>query len=95
MNQTKMTGDRGRSREEIGVVTSNRMEKTVVVAVERASLHPLYNKVVRVRRKFLAHDESNDCRLGDRVRIAECRPLSRRKRWRVVEVLDRASQEQQ
>ena len=81
---------RGRGREEVGVVTSDRMDKTVVVVVERASAHPLYKKVVRVRRKFTAHDEKNDCHTGDRVRIAECRPMSRRKRWRVVEVMERA-----
>ena len=81
---------RGRAREEVGVVTSDRMDKTVVVAVERASSHPLYTKVVRTRRKFVAHDEENDCRTGDRVRIVECRPMSRRKRWRVVEVVRRA-----
>ncbi len=81
---------RGRGREEVGVVMSDRMDKTVVVAVERAAPHPLYKKVVRVRRKFVAHDETNDCRTGDRVRIAECRPISRRKRWRVVEVMERA-----
>ena len=81
---------RGRGREEVGVVLSDRMDKTIVVVVERASAHPLYKKVVRVRRKFTAHDEENDCRTGDRVRIAECRPMSRRKRWRVVEVMERA-----
>ncbi len=81
---------RGRGREEVGVVLSDRMDKTIVVVVERASAHPLYMKVVRVRRKFVAHDEENDCRTGDRVRIAECRPMSRRKRWRVVEVMERA-----
>lgn len=84
------SGSRGRHREEIGVVTSNRMDKTVIVSVERASLHPLYRKVVRVRRKFFAHDESNECRAGDRVRIAECRPLSKNKRWRIVEVVEKA-----
>lgn len=82
--------ERGRGREEVGVVLSDRMDKTIVVAVERASSHPLYKKVVRTRRKFVAHDEQNDCRIGDRVRIAECRPMSRRKRWRVTEVLERA-----
>ncbi|MCH7824272.1 MAG: 30S ribosomal protein S17 [Acidobacteria bacterium] len=81
---------RGRGREEVGVVLSDRMDKTIVVVVERASAHPLYQKVVRVRHKFVAHDEENDCRTGDRVRIAECRPMSRRKRWRVVEVVERA-----
>ncbi len=84
---------RGRGREEVGVVLSARMDKTIVVVVERASPHPLYKKVVRVRRKFVAHDEKNDCHTGDRVRIAECRPISRRKRWRLVEVMERAAGE--
>ena len=87
---TSVADHRGRGREEVGVVMSDKMVKTVVVAVERASPHPLYRKVVRVRRKFVAHDEENDCRAGDRVRIVECRPMSRRKRWRVVEVMQRA-----
>ncbi len=81
---------RGRGREVVGVVLSDCMDKTIVVRVERASAHPLYKKVVRVRRKFIAHDEKNDCHTGDRVRIVECRPLSRRKRWRVAEVMERA-----
>ena len=84
------SGGRGRQRVEVGVVTSSRMDKTVIVSVERASVHPLYRKVVRVRRKFFAHDESNECRAGDRVRIAECRPLSKNKRWRIVEVVEKA-----
>ena len=88
--QTEASTSRGRGREEVGVVTSSRMDKTVIVSVERASLHPLYKKVVRVRRKFFAHDESNECRAGDRVRIAECRPLSKNKRWRIVEVVEKA-----
>ncbi len=81
---------RGRGREEVGVVMSDRMDKTIVVSVERASQHPLYKKVVRTRRKFMAHDEANDCHAGDRVRIVECRPISRRKRWRLVEIMERA-----
>ena len=81
---------RGQGREEVGVVLSDGMDKTNVVRVERASAHPLYTKVVRVRRKFIAHDEKNDCRTGDRVRIVECRPMSRRKRWRVTEIMERA-----
>ena len=81
---------RGRGREEVGLVASDGMDKTIVVTVERASPHPLYQKIVRVRRKFVAHDEKNDCRTGDRVRIVECRPMSRRKRWRVAEVMERA-----
>jgi len=87
---TGVSDDRGRGREEVGVVMSDKMDKTIVVAVERASQHPLYRKVVRVRRKFVAHDEKNDCHTGDTVRIVECRPMSRRKRWRVVEVMQRA-----
>ena len=81
---------RGQGREEVGVVLSDGMDKTIVVRVERASAHPLYTKGVRVRRKFVAHDEKNDCRIGDRVRIVECRPMSRRKRWRVAEIMERA-----
>lgn len=80
----------GRRREEIGVVTSDKMDKTVVVQVERAAAHPVYTKIVRSRRKFVAHDENNECNIGDRVRIVESRPLSARKRWRVVEVLQKA-----
>jgi small subunit ribosomal protein S17 len=87
---TSAAGQRGRGREEVGVVMSDRMDKTIIVSVERASQHPLYKKVVRTRRKFVAHDEANDCHAGDRVRIVECRPISRRKRWRVVEVMERA-----
>ena len=63
--------------------------KTVVVRVERTVRHPLYKKTMRRRKRFLAHDEANDCRNGDRVLIEECRPLSRRKTWRVVEILER------
>jgi len=88
--ETSVASGRGRGREEVGVVMSDRMDKTIVVAVERASSHPLYKKVVRVRRKFVAHDETNDCHIGDRVRIVECRPMSRHKRWRVAEVMERA-----
>jgi small subunit ribosomal protein S17 len=87
---TSVASKRGNGREEVGVVLSDRMDKTIVVAVERASSHPLYKKVVRTRRKFVAHDEENNCRIGDRVRIVECRPMSRRKRWRLAEVLERA-----
>lgn len=82
--------ERGKRRQEVGVVTSNRMDKTVVVTVERTWSHPVYKKVVRTRAKFMAHDPSNDCRPGDRVRLEECRPMSARKRWRVTEILQRA-----
>jgi len=78
--------------EKVGVVTSNKMQKTVVVTVEWQTIHPFYKRVVRHSRSFLAHDEKNECRPGDRVRIQETRPLSRQKRWRVVEVMHKAVQ---
>ncbi|MGQ9732793.1 MAG: 30S ribosomal protein S17 [Candidatus Zipacnadales bacterium] len=73
-----------------GIVISAKMDKTVVVHVERLTRHPLYKKVLRRGRKFKAHDELNECREGDRVRIAECRPLSKEKSFRVVEIISRA-----
>jgi len=79
-------------QEKVGVVTSNKMQKTVVVTVERQSIEPFYKRVVRHSRTFLAHDEKSQCRPGDRVRIQETRPLSRQKRWRVVEILHKAVQ---
>lgn len=72
-----------------GTVVSNKMQKTVVVAVERKKTHRLYHKVVTVTGRYKAHDETNECRLGDLVRIQECRPLSKEKRWRVIEVVTR------
>ena len=77
-------------QEKVGIVTSNKMQKTVVVTVERQIIHPFYKRVVRQSKRFLAHDEKNKCRPGDRVRIQETRPLSRRKRWRVVEIVNKA-----
>lgn len=77
-------------RELIGTVTSDKMNKTVVVAVERLVRHALYGKVIRRVKKYKAHDENNAARVGDRVRIVESRPLSREKRWVVVEILERA-----
>ncbi len=71
----------------VGQVVSNKMEKTVVVAVERRVAHPRYGKIVVRTKKYKAHDEENRCQEGDRVRIVETRPLSRTKRWRVVEIL--------
>lgn len=73
-------------------MTSSKMQKTVVVTVVRQTTHPLYKRVVRHSAKFLAHDEKGECRVGDTVRIRETRPLSRRKRWRVVQVISRAAQ---
>ncbi len=79
-----------RRQEKVGIVTSNKMQKTVVVTVERQIIHPLYKRVVRHSKRFLAHDEKNECRPGDTVRIQETRPLSRRKRWRVVGIVNKA-----
>jgi small subunit ribosomal protein S17 len=75
----------------VGVVTSDKMEKTVIVMVHRLVLHPVYKKYVRKRKKFKAHDEQNQCHMGDKVLLIETRPLSREKRWRVKEVLGRAA----
>lgn len=72
-----------------GKVVSSKMDKTITVAVERQVSHPLYKKYFKVTKKFLAHDESNDCQVGDTVRIIESRPLSKRKRWMLVEVVER------
>ncbi len=73
----------------IGRVVSNKMDKTIVVAVERRVKDPLYKKYVRRTQKFMAHDEKNECDIGDRVRIMETRPLSARKRWRLVQILEK------
>lgn len=73
-----------------GVVVSDKMDKTVVVAVQRLTPHPLYGRVMRRTAKYKAHDEANECRQGDRVAIQECRPLSKDKCWRVTAVLERA-----
>lgn len=77
-------------QEKVGIVTSNKMQKTVVVTVERQIIHRLYKRVIRRSTKFLAHDEKNECQVGDTVRIQETRPLSARKRWRVVELVSHA-----
>jgi small subunit ribosomal protein S17 len=82
--------ERGLRKERIGVVIGDRMHKTVVVSVERTVMHPKYKKYLRRRTKVKAHDESNQSHVGDRVLIVECRPLSRDKRWRVSQVLERA-----
>ena len=82
----------GKRQEKIGVVTSSKMQKTVVITVERQIIHPLYKRVVRRSKNFLAHDEKNECHVGDWVRIRETRPLSSRKRWRVVKILAKAAQ---
>lgn len=77
-------------KERSGTVVSDRMEKTIVVSLERMVIHPKYRKYLKRRTRVKAHDETNQCHIGDRVRIVECRPLSRDKRWRVSEILQRA-----
>lgn len=76
----------------IGEVVSDKMQKTVVVRVDRVKRHPLYGKVIKVSKRFKAHDEENRCRVGDIVRIVESRPLSREKRWVVTEILSRGEE---
>lgn len=82
--------ERGRRRTRVGKVISDRMDKTVVVAVESVTRHPLYKKIIKQTNKFKAHDENNQSRAGDIVEIMETRPLSKQKRWRVVSVLKKA-----
>ena len=82
--------ERGARKTRVGKVVSNKMEQTVVVSVETTTRHPLYAKTVRRQRKYYAHDQDNTCRIGDVVRIAEARPMSKLKRWRVVDVLEKA-----
>ena len=82
--------ERSRRKVRDGIVVSDKMEKTVVVLVQDLKSHPLYKKVVRHTRRFKAHDESGECRNGDRVRIVETRPISKEKRWRVSEILEKA-----
>ena len=77
-------------KERSGTVVSDRMEKTIVVSLERMVIHPKYRKYLKRRTRVKAHDETNRCHIGDRVRIVECRPLSRDKRWRVSEILQHA-----
>jgi small subunit ribosomal protein S17 len=80
---------KGERRTLTGRVTSGKMDKTVVVAVERSYQHPLYGKVVRRQKKYVAHDENNEAREGDLVSIVECRPMSRTKRWMLGQILER------
>ncbi|MEW6725134.1 MAG: 30S ribosomal protein S17 [Bacillota bacterium] len=82
--------ERGMPKMRTGIVVSDKMDKTVVVAVQTLVEHPAYGKRVKQTRKFKAHDETNECSIGDRVRIMETRPLSRDKRWRVAEIIEKA-----
>lgn len=76
-------------KEKIGLVVSDKMDKTVVVSVERRVAHPLYKKIIKKRKRFYAHDEKNESRTGDLVRIAETRPLSKLKKWKVLEIIEK------
>lgn len=82
--------ERNLRKERIGVVTSNKMQKSIVVSVLRKVKHPKYGKFVKKTTKFVAHDENNDCNIGDTVKIMETRPLSKSKNWRLVEIIERA-----
>ena len=81
--------DRGNRKVRVGVVVSDKMEKTAVIAVDRLVKHPVYKKFIKRTSKFKAHDAQNECQIGDLVKIMETRPLSKTKRWRVVEVLEK------
>ncbi|MGE5417907.1 MAG: 30S ribosomal protein S17 [Acidobacteriota bacterium] len=85
-----MSEERGQRKVKVGKVVSNKMEKTATVRVETVVQHGLYKKIIKQSKKYMAHDENNECKIGDVVRIMETRPLSKDKRWRVVEVLERA-----
>ena len=83
--------ERGKRKTLVGIVSSDKMDKTVIVMLNRLVLHPIYKKYVRKRKKVKAHDPKNECHMGDKVLIIETRPLSRDKRWRVKEILERAA----
>ena len=85
-----MTTDRNRRKTRVGKVVSDGMDKTIVVSIERLVKHPQYGRYVRRRSKFKVHDEKNECRMGDTVRFMETRPISKDKRWRFVEIVERA-----
>lgn len=82
--------ERNLRKERIGLVVSNKMDKSITVAVQRKVKHPIYGKFVKKTTKFMAHDDANDCGIGDTVKIMEIRPLSKNKRWRLVEIVERA-----
>jgi small subunit ribosomal protein S17 len=85
-----MNGERGKRKTLTGVVSSDKMDKSRVILVNRLVLHPVYKKYVRRRTRLMAHDERNECHIGDKVLLIETRPLSRLKRWRIKEILERA-----
>ncbi|MFN5223720.1 MAG: 30S ribosomal protein S17 [Bacteroidota bacterium] len=85
-----MSVERALRKEKIGIVSSNKMQHSIVVMVERKVKHPIYGKFISQTVKFMAHDEGNSCGIGDKVRIMETRPISKNKRWRLVEILEKA-----
>jgi small subunit ribosomal protein S17 len=82
--------ERNKRKTITGIVVSDKMDKTVVVAVENYAQHPVYKKIIKRTRKYKAHDEKNECKTGDRVKLMETRPLSKEKRWRVVQIIEKA-----
>ena len=88
--QTPSAGQRPFRKTRVGVVMSDKMDKTIVVAIQDRVRHPLYKKIVKRTYKLKAHDEKNECRTGDKVRVMETRPISREKRWRLVEIIEKA-----
>ena len=82
--------ERNLRKERVGVVVSNKMDKSIVVAVKRKVKHPIYGKFINKTKKLMAHDEDNSCKIGDTVRISETRPLSKNKTWRLIEIIERA-----
>lgn len=84
--------ERGQRKTRQGIVVSNAMDKSIVVRVNRTMKHPIYKKVIRRRKNYMAHDPENTCQVGDVVRIMECRPLSKNKRWRLLDVVSKARQ---
>ncbi len=90
MEEEKNPLERNMRKERVGVVVSDKMQKSITVAVERKVKHPKYGKFVKMTSKFIAHDEKDECSIGDTVRIMETRPLSKRKCWRLVEIIEKA-----
>ena len=89
-SETKSASERNARKERIGRVTSNKMQKTITVAIDRKVKHPLYHKFQTKTKKLTVHDEKNECGIGDTVRVMETRPLSKNKRWRLVEIIEKA-----
>jgi small subunit ribosomal protein S17 len=90
MAEETQTGDRGRSKTRVGEIVSDKMEKTIVVAVSRQYMHSRYKKYVRKQKRYKVHDQENEGRIGDRVLIEETRPISKHKRWKLKEIIEKA-----